>query len=313
MSLRRIPIDRITIPEARARSKWTDEQLSFLRASIGRYGILQFPIVRQVSPDSFELIDGESRLKAAREQGLSEIDCYIVDMSPKDAAITNLLMNVARGEQDPMGMAVALKNASDAGMSIEEMAKAVNRSEGWVRFMISLLDLPEIYQEALRDGKLNVSHIREALRLRDPVEIDAALRSAIRLEWTASTLKNYVDNRIDQLEKHAQMVKATGIMAPPPAPEPESLVRYSQCLVCGKMVMKESILLPSTCSDCYNLARYIVTQIGTGQEAMNYIYQAVNHYIAFLTYQQQMFAQQQMAQTGFRPPTPPGEKRPQTP
>jgi len=305
----KIPVNKIKIPEVRARARWTEEQIQFLRASMSKFGITQYPIVRPVGNGEFELIDGEHRIKVAKELGKDEIEVLVVPMDEKDAAIANLMMNVARGEQDPIGAAIALKKAVDSGMKIEEVAKAVNRSPQWVKFMISLLDLPEEFQEALKEGKLNVTHIREAARLPDANEIYEALATAIRLGWPASTLKHYVENRLEQLRIHAQTVQETGVATPPPPPEPEKLVRFSQCLICGRMVEREKIYLPACCDECYNLARYAVSQLGTGEKGMNLLYQALSHYTAYLQYQQQFFAQQQMQKTGwqFTPPQQQGQ------
>ena len=289
----RISVDRIVIPEVRARSQFTEEQLQFLKASLGKYGLLSYPIVRPLQDGNYELIDGEHRVRTAKEQGIEEIECVVLPADDKDAAIINILMNVARGQQDPLGIAIAIDKAVKAGMSYEEIAKIFNRSEQWVKFYHNLLELPEEYQNALREGKLTVSHIREAMRLPDLYEIDNALRTAINLGWNASTLKHYVENRLEQLRAHYESCREAGVVTPPPPPEPEKLVRYSQCLICGRMVPREQIYLPATCSDCYNLVRYVVQNVGTGKEAMNYIYQALMHYNTFLQMQQQYLIQQQ--------------------
>jgi len=299
----KIPIAKIKIPEVRARSQFTDEQLEFLKASLGKYGLLSYPIVRPLPDGSFELIDGEHRVKTAQEQGIQEIECLVLQADDRDAAIINILMNVARGQQDPLGIAVAIDKAVKAGMPYEEIAKIFNRSVSWVKFYHSLLELPEEYQQALREGKLTVSHIREAARLQDPYEIDNALRTAINLGWNATTLKHYVDNRLEQLRAHYETCKETGIVTPPPPPEPEKLVKYSQCLICGRMVPRENIYLPATCQDCYQLARYVVQNCGTGNEAMQYIYQALMHYNTFLQMQQQYLIQQQYQQMAPKAPS----------
>ncbi|RLI40204.1 hypothetical protein DRO59_09815 [Candidatus Bathyarchaeota archaeon] len=306
MSLKKVKIEDIVIPEVRARSRWTEEQVELLRASLGKFGVLQAPLVRVMPTGKYELIDGENRVKTAKEAGLNEIEVYIVDMNDRDASIANIMLNVARGQQDPIGVAVAIRKALDAGASIEEVAKAFNRTPHWVKFMVGLLDLPEEYQRALEEGKLNVTHVREATRLPDLYEVDAALQTAIRLNWPATVLKNYVDNRLEQLRRHRETVEQTGVAAPPPPPEPEKLVKYGQCLICGRMVPREQIYLPATCKDCYELAQYIVQTVGTGQKAMNLIYQALTNYQAFLHYQQQFMAQKQMERSGYPPQIPQG-------
>lgn len=307
--IRKIKISDIIIPEVRARSRFTDEQLEFLKQSLGKFGVLSYPIVRPLNNGKYELVDGEHRIKAAREQNLEEVECVVLPADERDAALINILMNAARGTQDPIGIAVAIDKALKAGMSIPEVAKVFNRSEHWVKLYHSLLDLPEVYRKALEEGKLTVSHIREAGRLPDIYELDAALQTALKLNWPASVLKNYVDNRLEQLRVHREQVQATGIETPPPPPEPEKLVKYGQCLICGRMVPRDKLYLPSTCEDCYQLEKYIVSNIGTGKEAMDYIYTAINHYQAYLRYQQQFMAEQQMRASNY-PVAPPPQKQP---
>jgi len=294
--LQKIPISKIVIPEQRARSQFTEEQLAFLRGSLMKYGVLSYPIVRPKPDGTYELIDGEHRLKTAKEMGVEEIECVVIPANDKDAAIINILMNVARGTSNPMDIAWAIDKALKAGMSYEEIARVFNRSESWVKFYHGLLDLPEEYQEALRQGKLTPTHIREALRLPDLNEIRAALDTAIRLGWSASVLKNYVDNRLEQLREHQAKLEAGLVEGPPPPPEPEKLVRFSQCLVCGRMVEREKIYLPAVCEDCYSLSKYVVEQVGTGQDAMNLIFEALRHYQQFRAFQQQYFMYQQFQQ-----------------
>ena len=70
------------------------------------------------------------------------------------------------------------------------------------------------------------------------------------------------------------------------------------------MVPRENIYLPATCQDCYQLARYVVQNCGTGNEAMQYIYNALMHYNTFLQMQQQYLIQQQYQQMAPKAPSP---------
>ena len=306
----KIPLDRIVIPERRARSTFTEEQLELLRASMKRFGLVAYPVVRPLEDGRYELIDGEHRVQAAKDAGLTEIEVVVLPADAKDAAMLNILMNLARGEQDPIGVAVAIDNAVKAGASYSEIAKAFNRSEQWVKFYHSLLELPEEYQEALKQKRLTVSHIREALRLPTAEEVDAALQTALNLNWSVTTLKTYVENRLEQLREHAAKVEAGLIEGPPPPPEPERLVKYAQCLICGRMVERNRIYLPSTCEDCYQLARYITQQVGTGQEAMRYLYNALMCYQEFQSRMQQLAYRQAWQQMQPQPPQPAPQQQP---
>jgi len=61
----KVSVDRIVVPDERARARYTEEQRDYLRASLGRYGQLSEILVRPLEGGQYELIDGESRLQQA--------------------------------------------------------------------------------------------------------------------------------------------------------------------------------------------------------------------------------------------------------
>ena len=56
--IKKIPIEYIDVPDVRARSRYTPEQLEFLRGSLAKYGHVSTVLVRPTQNDRFELIDG---------------------------------------------------------------------------------------------------------------------------------------------------------------------------------------------------------------------------------------------------------------
>jgi len=274
MSFKQIPIGRIVIPEVRASSRLTDEQRAFFMGTVEKYGVLQPIVVRPLGRGKYELIAGKTRLEELKRKGVKQVEAKVVQASPKDAMLMHLAENFARGSVDPINTAKVIVKALDEGASLEEIAKIFNHSVDWVKFMTSLLKLPQVYQAALEEGRLNVTHIREALKLPDFREVDAALQAALNLGWSASVLARYVRNRLAEHEAAKHATLTTGVKHEAPPPEPERLVKYEQCFICGRTVLREQIRLPTCCDDCYNLTRYITTQIGTGEEAMKRIFKA---------------------------------------
>jgi len=274
LSFKQIPIGRIAIPEVRASSQLTEEQKAFFEGTVEKYGVLQPIIVRPIGRGRYELIAGKTRLEKLKREGVKQVEAKVVQASSKDAMLMHLAENFARGSVDPISTAKVIMKALDEGAAHEEIAKIFNHTVDWVKFMVSLLKLPEVYQSALKEGRLNVTHIREAFKLPDFKEVDAALQAALNLGWSASVLARYVKNRLVEHEAARHATSITGIKHEAPPPEPERLVNYEQCFVCGRTALREQIRLPTCCDDCYNLARYITTQIGTGEEAMQRIFKA---------------------------------------
>lgn len=299
----KVPVEKIVIPEERARARYTDEQRAYLRASLGKYGQLSEILVRPLEGGQYELIDGESRLRGLMDAGALEVDVKILHLDDRDSSMVNLLMNVARGDQDPMGISLVLGKALDAGMVEDEVAAATGHTVGWVKFMLMLRELPEEYQDALREDRLKVTHVREALRLPNPREVDAALGAAIRFGFNTTVMKNYVDNRLAEYMAARIVREKTGVEVPPPAPEPQRLAKYAQCLCCGEMVETERLSLPRICDDCYTFAKYAVSQCGKGDEGMQRLYKALELFQTWQQQQRQFFLKKELQEHPLEGPS----------
>jgi len=273
LSLVRLRPDQIVVPEVRARSRMTPEQRKFLKASIARFKILAPVVVRPLPDGSYELVDGENRLREAVDAGLDYVDCVCFDLEDRDASLVNLLLNVARGQQDPMGEAYALKKALDAGAAVPEIAKICGRSERWVKLRLVLLDLPEEFQQLLKENKLRVGHVEAAARLGDPAEIYSALTTAASLGWTVSTMENYVENRLESMRRR----EAEGLEPPkPPKPLSEEAIQlatFKRCMSCNRMVHSSEVVIPRVCRGCFTLSKYLTTQLGEPEAAMRQVYE----------------------------------------
>lgn len=278
MEVKEILIESIVIPEDRARATFTSEQDAELEASIRTHGFTVPILVAPIENDKYMLIDGEHRINIAKRLGMSKVPAVIVEKDERKLTILNILANTARGTQNPVDIARALKKARDAGASVEELSAAVGHTTDWVSFYIMLNELPEHILERLRAGELKVGHIREALRLNVPVEIDAALRSAVIHGWTVEDLKHYVDRRIPEVR---EIYGKENVEEPPPPPTPTEaaeIVNYQTCMGCRRNVEREKIRMPAICEDCYTLLRYVTDQLGDPTKAINTIYKALVFY-----------------------------------
>jgi len=277
---------------------------------VEKYGILQPILLRSLPDGDYELIAGKSRLEEVIAQGKEDIEAIILDTSEKDSLMMHIAENLARGETDPISTAQVLKRSIEAGASEEEIARATGHTVEWVRFYITLTELPPIYQEALREGKLNVSHIRYAAHLEDPQEISAALNTAITLGWPASVLEKYVESRLAEIEK-SRLEGEGGVSPPPPPPEKaQEIVRYSECSLCRRKVSSKDIRLPGICPDCIEVSQWLFSQLGEPHQAAQRVYEAISYYQNALRYQQMIALQ--MAQQP-QPPQPPSPGMPPSP
>ena len=281
MQVKEIEIDKIVIPEQRARATFTDEQYAELKASIEKNGFTVPILVKPLEDGRYELIDGEHRIKVVQELGWTKVPAVVTDADEKKASLLNILANTARGTQNPMDVAEALKRAYDAGADIKELAAATGHTENWVKLYLTLNELPDHYKEALRNGQLKVGHIQEAMKLPNPVEIDAALQSCLVHNWSVSVLRYYVEQRLREIEIAKQKGDQQTLEAPPTPQYAQELVSYGDCMVCKRKVNRNDLSMPTICEDCRVLLEWIIDQLGDPKQAMQTIYNALSLYYDF--------------------------------
>jgi len=280
MSYEEIPIDLIDIPDVRVNSVLDDEQKAWLEATIKSMGVIQDPVVRRKPDGRYELIAGKSRITKMKELGMEKVRVKVLDADDLTALKMNIIENVARGSWDYISLARAIKKMFDLGATMEDVCKTFGRSETWVRRTLVLLDLPEEIQEAIRAGKLTPSHVYIAGRLPTPYEVHDALLTALRLGWSTSVLETYVENRLYEIEQAKKQAAATGQPVEIPEPNPEKLIQYKMCTLCGYMHPSDKVTVQIVCQDDLDLVKYIRDMLGPGPDAIQTVYKALQLYFS---------------------------------
>jgi len=300
----KVPIDKIRIPEVRASSKFTEEQEAFFKATIDSVGVINDIVLRKLPDGFFELQAGKSRLEELKARGNVEVDAKIIDADERTGLIIHLAENLARGSTDPISEAKVMQKLITLGSSVEEVSKILGRSKEWVDLRLALLQLPEKYRGDLTTGKLKVGHVEEILRLPNPIEIEAALSTARDLGWPVNVLKNYVDNRLVDIQR-TEAKDQSGQPVTPPAPAAMvEMARTRQCLCCGQMRLINQIRMPTMCDPCYELIRYVTSQLGKPEDAIQKVYEALDFYQRYQEWQRRQ------SQPGIPPPAPPTSELP---
>lgn len=142
-----------------------------LAKSIDRNGLMQ-PIAIQpfTKPDDpkikYRVIVGHRRLKAFVVLKKQSIPAVIkLGLSEVQARVLNLQENLERQNLNILQEARSIAKFKDAGYTMQEVAKMLNVSTGWIQVRYNLLSLePEIQEEAAR-GFLTQTHIKELYSL----------------------------------------------------------------------------------------------------------------------------------------------------
>ncbi|HVF11639.1 MAG TPA: ParB/RepB/Spo0J family partition protein [Actinomycetota bacterium] len=148
------------------RRTFEDESLATLAASIRQLGLLQPVVVRRRADDSFELVMGERRWRAAGRAGLATIPAIIMETDDQGALERALVENLHRQDLNAIEEAAAYKQLlEDAGLTHEQLAERVGLSRPSVTNALRLLDLPDGIQSMVIRGRLSAGHARALLSL----------------------------------------------------------------------------------------------------------------------------------------------------
>lgn len=160
-----LPTDAISPNPNQPRRVFAQDGLEELAHSIQRYGILQPLSVRRTAA-GYELVAGERRLRAARLAGLEEVPCLLVEVDEEHSSLLALIENLQRRDLDFVEEATALRRLIDAhGLSQEEAARRLGKSQSAIANKLRLLRLPEDVLSLLRDSGCSERHARALLRL----------------------------------------------------------------------------------------------------------------------------------------------------
>lgn len=105
-----IPINQIKVRTQQPRRYFGDNEMKTLAASIREHGVLQPILARPSQNNTFELVAGERRLRAATEVGLTQIPVVVREMSEEQAAELAILENLQRENLNPVEETDAILN-----------------------------------------------------------------------------------------------------------------------------------------------------------------------------------------------------------
>ena len=160
-----LPTTAIRPNSRQPRRSFPESGIKELAASIREVGILQ-PLVVRSTPDGFELIAGERRLRAAREAGLDRVPVLIRQAGDNETMELALVENLQREDLNPLETAAAYQALMDGfGLSKEQLANRLGKIRAAVTNTLRLAQLPEQIRALLEEGRITEGHARALLGL----------------------------------------------------------------------------------------------------------------------------------------------------
>lgn len=188
-----VEVSKIALNPNQPRKSFSDEGIIKLADSIRQFGIIQ-PLTVRKTADSYELVAGERRLRAAKELGMTSVPCIINSASDQQSAELAIIENLMRENLTIFEEAEAIEVLIDTyGLTQEKIATKLSVSQSYIANKLRLLRLSHEEREIILRSKLTERHARALLRIYDDIERQRALETIIKEEMNVSRAEELID------------------------------------------------------------------------------------------------------------------------
>ncbi len=207
-----LPVSEIVPNPNQPRTVFSSDGLVELSASIREHGVLQ-PLSVRRTLDGYELVSGERRLRAAKLAGLREVPCILLAVDGESSSLLALVENLQRRDLDFLEEAAALQRLIQTyGLSQEEAARKIGKSQSAVANKLRLLRLPADVLDLLRRSGLTERHARALLRLDDPGLQRQAAQAMVDRGLTVAQSEAYIEDLLSPPQLPVKKRKPTYII-----------------------------------------------------------------------------------------------------
>lgn len=164
-----VSVDKITPNVNQPRKSFDDDSLAELSASIKNQGVLQPLLVEKITDNSYVIVAGERRFRAAKIAGLSEVPVIVKSFNEVQRIEVALIENIQRENLNAIDEAAAYQYLiQKSGLTQEEVAEKVGKKRSTVTNSLRLLQLPDQMKDDIVSGVLTAGHARAILSLVNP-------------------------------------------------------------------------------------------------------------------------------------------------
>ncbi|HSW46399.1 MAG TPA: ParB/RepB/Spo0J family partition protein [Phycisphaerae bacterium] len=193
---RMIKVSQLRPNPSQPRREFPADQLKALADSIARTGIIQPIAVRPAGKDTYEIIVGERRWRAAQMAGVSEVPAVVREASDEQMLEVALVENIFREDLNAIDRATAYKRYCDTfGLTAEQVAQRLGEDRTTVTNYIRLLDLPAEVKQWVVENRLSMGHARCLLGLTSASMRVQVAKEAIERDLSVRDVEKLVRDR----------------------------------------------------------------------------------------------------------------------
>ena len=186
-----LPVEQLFANPDQPRRRFTQDALDDLTNSIKEKGIIQPLIVRKRENNTYEIVAGERRWRAAQQAQLHEVPVIIRDFTDTEVLEVAIIENIQRADLNAIEEAAGYRQLMDRfGHTQEKLSEALGKSRSHIANLLRLLSLPDDVQDMLRDGKLSAGHARALITSENASELArAVIKGGLSVRATEALVK----------------------------------------------------------------------------------------------------------------------------
>lgn len=195
-----VPIEALVANPHQPRRYFDEDKLNDLAESIKSKGILQPLIVRRVAsqPDSYEIVAGERRWRAAQIAQLHTVPVIVRDLNDTEVLELAIIENIQRDDLNPIEEAQGYKQLSERfGHTHEQISLALGKSRSQISNLVRLLTLPFPVQALVEIGAISAGHARALVNADDPEKIARiVVDKGLNVRETEALIKKFSEDAL---------------------------------------------------------------------------------------------------------------------
>lgn len=168
-AINEIAIAQIAPNPDQPRTSFDETALEELATSIRELGIIQPLTLRSVGANSYQIISGERRYRAAKLAGLDSVPAYVRTVGDAELTEMALIENIQREDLNAIEIALTFRKLIDQyHLTQERLSERIGKNRATIANFLRLLKLPAEVQLGLRDKALDMGHARALLSVDKP-------------------------------------------------------------------------------------------------------------------------------------------------
>lgn len=177
------------------RHRFDESEMETLVESILEVGVLQPILVRRAedSEESFEIVAGERRWRAAQRAQLHQVPVVIKELDDSQSLKIALVENIQREDLNAIEEAEGFHRLMEEfDLTQEALSLAVGRSRSHIANTVRLLGLPDAVKSLVEQGDLSAGHARALLGVEEPEKL---AKKAVRKQLTVRQVEALAKNQ----------------------------------------------------------------------------------------------------------------------